>query len=149
MIREYLYLHHIFIYICKFSYFIYSNICTLINILICGKYYTLIAIIMIKYYMPARLNYNNNGKCNPRTCLKMIYHSFSCGILVLPFDGEIQSFGDVSPYSVQEKNGFWGVEWRKHRGVFKFSLNIKYALLFQCIYNVLLEISITACKHVI
>lgn len=43
---------------------------------------------------------------------------------------------------VREKNGFWGVEWRKHRSVFKFSLNIKYALLFQCICNVPLGISI-------
>lgn len=52
--------------------------------------------------MPARLNYNNNGKYN-RACLKMIYHSFSCGILALPFDGEIQSFGDISPYSCKRK----------------------------------------------
>lgn len=46
--------------------------------------------------MPVRLNYNN-VKRNPRACLQMIYHSFSCKILVLRFDGEIQSFGDISP----------------------------------------------------
>lgn len=101
-----------------------------------------------KYYMPARLNYNNNGKCNPRTCLKMIYHSFSCGILVLPFDGEIQSFGDVSPSSCKRKM-VSEVSSGESIEVFKFSLNIKYTLLFQCIYNALLEISITVCKHVI